>query len=141
MEMRRIILLSVLALEGAGGILGGLLLTIAPDGRLMDMPVEMMHGVFADFLIPGIILTGMGLLTLSAFIEVYRRSQIDWLMASLALIGYTVWFTVEILILREIHWLHVVWGTPVLVGLWAGLPLMSKNLNGLFGKDQMLRIS
>ena len=52
----RIILLIVLAYEGAGALLGGGLLIAAPDGRYMDMPVHIMHGVFSDFLIPGFIL-------------------------------------------------------------------------------------
>lgn len=122
--MRRIILLFILAVEGIGGILGGVLLVLAPDGRLMKMPPEMMNGVFPDFLIPGTILTAMGILTTTAFIAVFKRSKIDWIMAYLALIGYTIWFAVEITILRELHYLHIVWGTPVLVGLWAALPLL-----------------
>lgn len=47
--MKRIILLTVLAIEGIGGILGGVLLAAAPDGHLMDMRVEMLHGIFPDF--------------------------------------------------------------------------------------------
>ena len=45
-------------------------------------------------------------------------------MAGLALVGFAIWFAVEIAILREVHWLHIVWGTPVLVGIWAALPLI-----------------
>lgn len=131
--MKRIILLTVLALEGLGGITGGIMLAIAPDGRLMKMPPEMMNGVFPDFFIPGLILTGMGLLTSAAFIEVFRKSRIDWIMAGLALVGFFIWFTVEIAILRELHWLHIVWGTPVLIGIWAALPLIPKNRKLLSG--------
>ena len=58
----RILLLFVLGYEAAGALLGGALLIAAPDGRLMDMPVELMRGFFPDFLIPGIILLGLGLL-------------------------------------------------------------------------------
>lgn len=43
-------------------LLRGSLLVGAPDGRLMDMPVGMMHGVFPNFLIPGLIVLGMGIL-------------------------------------------------------------------------------
>jgi hypothetical protein len=122
--MKRIILLFVLALEGLGGISGGGLLVAAPDGRYMKMPVEIMHGAFPDFFIPGLILTGMGILTSAAFIAVLLRSKIDWLLAGLALVGFAIWFSVEILVLRELHWLHIVWGTPVLIGIWAALPLI-----------------
>lgn len=122
--MRRIVLLAILALEGIGGILGGVLLIAAPDGRILKMQVEIMHGFFPNFLIPGFILMGMGILTSIAFIEVFRKSRIGWIMAGLALIGFAIWFTVEIIVLRELHWLHIVWGTPVLIGIWAALPLM-----------------
>ena len=57
----RLALLIVLGYEAAGAIVGGILLVAAPDGRYMDMPVEMMHGTFPDFLIPGWILLGLGI--------------------------------------------------------------------------------
>jgi hypothetical protein len=118
--MKRIILLTVLLFEG----LGGILLAAAPDGHLMNMPVSMMNGVFLDFFIPGIILTAMGLITTFAYVAVLRRMSIDWFLAGVALIGFTIWFSVEIAILRELHWLHIVSGVPVLVGIWAAIPLV-----------------
>jgi hypothetical protein len=35
-----------------------------------------------------------------------------------------VWFLVEIVILRELHWLHVMWGFPVILGGIVALPLL-----------------
>lgn len=122
--MKRIILLTILAYEGLGGILGGILLISAPDGHLMKMPVELMNGAFPDFFIPGLILTGMGILTSCAFFFVLLKNRIDWIMAGLALVGFTIWFAVEIAVLQELHWLHIMWGVPVLVGIWAALPLI-----------------
>ena len=121
----RIITLIILGYEAAGAILGGILLIAAPDGRLMEMPVEIMHGAFRDFLIPGIILLGLGILNASSFVFVIRRSPNDWLMAGLALGGFVVWFVVEIIILEELHWLHLMWGLPVLVGWLAAIPLIA----------------
>ncbi len=121
----RIILLVVLAYEGAGALLGGVLLIIATDGHLMDMPVQMMHGAFPDFLFPGIILVGLGMLTTSAFVSVLRRRSIDWFMASLALGGLLIWFVVEVIILRELHWLHIMWALPVLWGWVAAISLIA----------------
>ncbi len=121
---QRITLLSVLAYEGAGALLGGILLVAAPDGRLMDMPVDIMQGVFRDFLIPGLILTGLGFLNTTAFVAVLRRIRADWLMVGLALGGLAIWFIVEIVILRELHWLHAMWGLPVLAGGIVALPLV-----------------
>jgi len=125
-KLQRIILLTVLAYEGWGGITGGILLMTSPDGSSMKMPVELMHGVFSDFLIPGIILHAMGLLTGAALIAVWTRSKTDWLLSGLALVGFAIWFAVEIAVLRELHWLHAIWGLPVLLGIWAALPLIPK---------------
>lgn len=121
---QRIVLLSVLAYEAVGCLLGGVLLVAAPDGRYMDMPVELMHGVFRDFLIPGIILFGLGILNTLAFFSVLRKSGSDWLMAGLALGGLLIWFYVEIIILHELHWLHAMWGLPVLLGWVVTIPLI-----------------
>jgi hypothetical protein len=115
-KWQRIILLCIIGCEAAGALSGGGLLVAAPDGRIMDMSVDMMHGVFRDFLIPGILLVGLGLLNAAAFVSVLRKSRADWVMAWLALGGLFVWFSIEIAILREIHWLHIVWGIPVFLG-------------------------
>ena len=121
---QRLTLLTVLGYEGLGSLLGGALLVAGPDGRYMDMPVGLMHGTFADFLIPGIILLGLGLLNVAAFFAVLRRRSTDWLWAGLALGGLAIWFLVEIVILRELHWLHAMWGLPVILGLTVAIPLL-----------------
>jgi hypothetical protein len=100
-KWQRIILLCVLGYEAVGCLLGGSLLIAAPDGRLMEMPVDIMHGAFHDFLIPGILLFGLGILNTSAFVSVLQRRDSDWFMSGLALGGLAVWFVVEIIILQE----------------------------------------
>jgi len=127
---QRVILLIVLAYEGLGALLGGGLLVAAPDGRLMDLPLELLHGSFPDFFIPGLILIGLGLLNCVAFVAAWRRSRTDWLLAGLALGGLIVWFTVEIVMLRELHWLHGMWGLPVLLGAFMALPLIPSGVDG-----------
>ncbi|HEX5624425.1 MAG TPA: DUF998 domain-containing protein [Saprospiraceae bacterium] len=121
---QRFILLLVLAYEAAGCLLGGALLVAAPDGRYMDMPVELMNGVFPDFMIPGILLLALGILNTLAFLSVLRKKSKDWFMAALALGALTVWFVVEIIILQELHWLHFMWGVPVLLGWVVVIPLV-----------------
>ncbi len=83
-----------------------------------------MHGFFPDFLIPGLILIGLGILNCAAFVAVLRRSRTDWLFAGVALCGLTVWFMVEIAVLRQLHWLYAMWGLPVLLGAFMALPLI-----------------
>jgi hypothetical protein len=120
---QRIILLVVLGYEGLGALAGGALLVASPDGRYMEMPVGLMHGTFSDFLIPGLILFGLGLLTVAAFVAVLRKHRTAWLQAGLALGGLAIWFLVEIIIIRELHWLHAMWGLPVILGIAAAIPL------------------
>lgn len=120
---QRVILLTVLGYEGAGALLGGIFLIARPDGALMDMPVDIMHGAFRNFLIPGIILFALGILNVFAFVSVLRRKPEDWFMAALALGGFVIWFTVEIIILHALSWLHIMWGLPVLWGCIMWIPL------------------
>lgn len=124
----RIILLCVLGYEGLGGLVGGSLLVAKPNGEFMQMPVELMRGVFPDFLIPGIILFAMGILSLYAFYSVLRMKN-DWLWACIALCGWYIWFVVEIIILQELHWLHLMWGVPVLLGIISAIPLVALRNN------------
>jgi hypothetical protein len=129
-QWQRIVLLAVLACEGAGGIFGAALLILEPDGRLLDMPVGIMHGMFQNFLVPGIILLLLGALNVFSFVSVLRRSPNDWLLAGLGLGGFLVWFVVEIVILQELHWLHLILGVPVLVGWLTLIPLIAlRNLS------------
>lgn len=75
-----------------------------------------MRGVFRDFLVPGLLLFGLGVLNIMALMAVLRRKKSAWRLAGLALGGLAIWFLVEITILQAVHWLHAMWGRPVLVG-------------------------
>ena len=127
---QRIIVLTVLVYEGVGALLGGGLLAAAPDGRLMNMPVEIMHGFLPDFFVPGLILIGLGILNCAAFVAVLRRTKADWLVAGLALGGLIVWFMIEIADLHQLHWLHAMWGLPVVLGAFMALPLIPSRFEG-----------
>jgi len=121
---QRIILLIVLAYEGLGCLAGGAFLVAGPDGRYMKIPVGVLHGAFRDFLIPGVILLGLGILNVAGFVAVLRRSRRDWLWAGLSMGGLAIWFLVEIIIVRELVWLHAMWGFPVILGGAMALPLL-----------------
>jgi len=128
---QRIILLIILGYEAAGCLVGGSLLVTSPDGKYFKMPVQLLNGVFDDFLIPGTILLAMGILTTSAFISVLKKMKDDWFMAGLALGGLFVWFVVEIIILNELHPLHIMWGIPVMIGWIFAIPLIAFRHNSI----------
>lgn len=125
---QRSILLLVLAYEALGCLAGGAMLVAAPDGRLMKMPVDLMHGVFSDFLIPGLILFGLGTLNTVAFFAVFYRRKRDWIWTGVAVGGLIIWFWVEVIIIREFHWLHAMWALPVIIGAATSLPLFPGNI-------------
>jgi membrane protease YdiL (CAAX protease family) len=126
---QRILLLIVLGYEVLGCLSGGGLLVAAPDGHLMDMQVEGMGGFFPDFFVPGLLLIGLGILNIAAFVAVWRRTRTDWLFSGLALGGLTVWFLVEIAVVG-LHWLQAMWGLPVLLGVVMALPLIRSRAEG-----------
>jgi len=121
---QQILLLLILAYEGWGGLTGGTLLVLRPDGHYMKMDINIMHGFFPDFFIPGLILIGMGALTTTAFIAVLKRTKFDWILAGMAMYGYIIWFTVEIAVLGQLHWLHIMWGLPVVIGALLVFPMV-----------------
>jgi Protein of unknown function (DUF998) len=136
--LQRIILLIVLGYEAAGCLLGGSLLLAAPDGRFMGMPVNMMHAVFHDFFFPGLILFSLGILNAAAFFFVLRRAASDWFMAGIALGGLFIWFVIEIIVLQELHWLHLMWGLPVLLGWVVVIPLIYSRHHTMAVRNNLL---
>ncbi len=121
----------MLAYEALGCLLGGTLLITSQDGRLMDMPVSMMHGVFPDFSIPGLILLGLGFLNAAGFFSVLGKMRNAWRITFVALGGLVIWFAVEITIIQQVHWPHFMWGLPVLLGLYVAIRLLPSRKKGM----------
>jgi len=109
-------MLTILAFEGLGALLGGPLLMAAPDGHVMDMPTEILGGTFPDFLVPGVLLTALGLLNVAAFFVVLLRRPNQRLWAQLAMAGFLVWFAVEFAVVGYGNPAQIIWGVPVLIG-------------------------
>lgn len=86
----------------------------------------MMRGTFTDFFVPGLILTCLGVLQAMAFVAVLLHARSDWLFAGLATGGLIVWMIVEMLVLGSVHWAHLIWGLPALVGGVLALPLVPR---------------
>lgn len=123
---QRFVLLSALAYEAIGCLVGAALLIATPDGRSLGMPVASLNGFFPSYLIPGILLLFMSVINALAFISVLRRKPNDWLMAGLAIGGMTIWFWVEIAVFQQLHWAMAIWGLPVLLAGLVVIPLFPR---------------
>ena len=121
---QRRLLLVLLGYEALGCLAGGAMLMADPSGDVMMMPVEIMNGAFTDFFIPGMILAALGFIGTASFWSVLKKHRFAWLTTAFALGGLNIWFWIEIAILGEIHWLHLMWGLPVVVATFLALPLI-----------------
>jgi len=117
-----------------GALAGGGTFILAPDGHVIQMPLSnLKDSPFKDFLIPGILLfTFVGLVPLAVAYSLWKRPSWRWPEAinpfrdthwswagSLAAGAIIIlWITVQVLLIRAVAFLHVlywVWGVVLLV--------------------------
>lgn len=99
-------------------IVSGLLMISDPPGTLLNLPPDILRETpFKNFLIPGILLVGVGLVNLFAgFCNAQRyRSRYKWsVVAGLLISG---WIIIQMIMINTIHWLHLLYlltGTGIL---------------------------
>ncbi|MBK8228024.1 MAG: hypothetical protein IPK70_12740 [Flavobacteriales bacterium] len=87
--------------------IGGLLLMLAPDGSLLQLPRDFMHStLFADFFWPGAILFGvLGLGHAVGLVLTLRRSAAASRAALILGAGTLIWIGVQVL-MTELFWLQ-----------------------------------
>lgn len=102
---------------------------MAPDGSILQMPLSMLeHSPFSSYLIPGVMLfTLLGVYPLVVAYSLWRRpawrwpdvlnlsKERHWSWAASLSVGIilVIWITVQVLLIRSIAFLHVlyfVWG-------------------------------
>ena len=110
------IAIAFLIVLGIGALAGGIALVSQPDGSVMKFDVALLAGSpFADYLIPGLILGGLfGVGSLVVAAMGLRRSRVAPFLALAIGCGQMIWIVVELLIIREVSFLHP---TFFLVGL------------------------
>ncbi|MEZ4758037.1 MAG: hypothetical protein R2817_14510 [Flavobacteriales bacterium] len=103
----RIWLLAVQAFLAVNALIGGLLMMLAPDGSLLQLPAGFMHStLFADYSWPGMILFAMlGLGHCSGFMLTLRGSSLVSRAALILGTGTLIWIGVQVL-LTELFWLQ-----------------------------------
>lgn len=103
----RITLLIVQGFLALNAMAGGMLLMLAPDGSLLQLPRDFMHStLFADFFWPGMVLFSViGLGHLLGFVLTLRRSPLAAHAALVLGAGTLIWIGVQVL-MTEPFWLQ-----------------------------------
>jgi hypothetical protein len=107
-----------LVLLGIGALAGGIMLVMRPDGGLMGFNTSLLAGSpFSDFLVPGIILGGLfGVGSLVSAVAGLRHA---WWAPAIGFAigcGQMIWIAVELLIIRELSFLHpMMFGTGLVI--------------------------
>jgi hypothetical protein len=107
------IALLLLLLNSIGALVGGIPMLIYPDGSANGISLSYLeHTPFSDYLIPGIILVVCnGLFSLLVFIGLILNVRHHaWAVVGqgLILLG---WIVIQMIMLREINFLHVAFGS------------------------------
>lgn len=108
---RRWILAALCLTVGVTAIAGGITLVARPDGSLLQLPVSVLrHSPFSGFLIPGLILLlvvgGANLIAGGLVARDAPAGNAAAALAGLALLG---WIVVQMLLLRTVEGLQVVY--------------------------------
>lgn len=110
--MTRILSIILLAFIGLGAVYGGVMLISDPTGWKIGMHTGMLkHSPFKDFLVPGIILfivLGLGSLVTCAMATLHTPRYSLWII----FFGFAIaiWISVQMLMLREVYFLQVLFG-------------------------------
>ena len=125
MRIVRIVALVAVAFLAITAIWGAALLIGDPMGRPMDIPVSVLqHSPFHSFLIPGILLlVSSGLLGIAVFVVALLRARgYGWWVGFQGCVLFS-WITIEVILLREVVWLHYVYWGLALILIAAGWAL------------------
>lgn len=130
----RLALVGLCWFTGVTAAIGGVPLTIHPHE---SMPTTLLAGTpFADFLVPGLLLTGVvGLGNLLAGTLVLRRHRIGELAAVAAGVALTTWIVVQVLMIGASHWLQALYLTVGVITI-AGAAWLDRRRRGSLRERQ-----
>jgi hypothetical protein len=128
MKTLRILTILLLLFNGIGAIFGGWSLIRDPSGADLGLPLcYLQYSPFKDYFIPGIILfTVNGLFCLAAMIwTIFQWKYYIWLILFQGAL-LTGWIIIQVIMLREISYLHYIYGGIGIALLWIGWILKRK---------------
>jgi hypothetical protein len=133
------VLMALLLLLGVSALIPGASFMIAPDGRLIQMPMSnLKDSPFTDYFIPGLllfvfigvfpVLVAYGLWRMPAWnlanlINPFRLEHWSWAGSLAAGVTLIIWITAQVFLIKAVAFLHYLyWGWGALVILLTLLP-------------------
>lgn len=106
------IALLLLALNGIGAFIGGIPMIVYPDGSASGISLtHLQYSPFIDYLVPGIVLVvSNGVLSILVFVGLLRNMRHHaWGVMGQGII-LCGWIVMQMIMLREVNFLHVAFG-------------------------------
>jgi hypothetical protein len=93
---------------GLGAAVSGILMFVQPDGSLLGLPLNMLHGSpFVDFLVPGILLFSVnGLGNMLSAVLSFKQHAMAGFAGIFFGIGLVIWLYVQVSMISGGHWLQ-----------------------------------
>jgi hypothetical protein len=116
------IALLLLLLNGIGAFIGGIPMVLHPDGSANGISLTYLeHSPFTDYLIPGIVLVLVNgvcsiLVLIGLLLNVRHHSW--WVMGQGIVL--TGWIEVQMVMLREVNFLHIAFGSMGIALIFLG---------------------
>lgn len=112
----------LLLVNGVGALYGSYHLIFFPDGSSLGMTTALLeHSPFADFFIPGIILLlSNGILSFIALYALIRNVKTYPLLLAAEGAILFGWIVIQIMMLRQVAALHIIYGLIGLLLILAG---------------------
>jgi CHASE2 domain-containing sensor protein len=86
----------LLLLVGTNAVVAGSGFVGSPDGSAIGIPQEWLDGTpFRDYLVPGLVLAAMGVLSLASALLQLRRHPLAWAWAGVCGVGFVIWIAVQ----------------------------------------------
>ena len=126
--MTRLTTVILLLFNGISALFGGGALVADPSGNSLSIPVESLkNSSFSDFFISGLLLfVVLGLGSIVTCIVVIMRTKGYPFLTIFIGFALSIWISVQMLILHEVNWIHVLYGIIGIVLIILGIFLRRK---------------
>lgn len=139
---------------GMGAIVGGVGLTLDPQGGLLNMPLSMLqHSPFSNYLIPGIILLlvlGAGPITIASSLitrwnwrlgenlNLFKDRHWSWTFSLYTGFALIIWISAQVYFVQEVYAVHVIY---MLLGLTIQIVTLLPGVQRIYALQQFKTVS